>query len=190
MRANPLLKANIDGLLRVQHRRKKDLAAFCWKSESWLTKILTESRRDVSIVDLDRIAEFFGRHVYELFQPGIVGVAERRSGLERRTAKADRRKTSPVRGMLPTAVEAQQYRPRQRTAIDGVPPDQLETFHRLTAEYERQIAALLSGAADARHETAMAGKIVPRPRSHDRDPRRPRAGAPADASPPPAPRLK
>lgn len=190
MRANPLLKANIDGLLRVQHRRKKDLAAWCWKSESWITKILKEPRRDISIVDLDRIADFFGLVVYQLFQPGIVGVAERRTGAERRSAQSDRRKASPVRGMLPTAAETQQYRPRQRMPIDGVPPDQLETFHRLTAEYEQQIAHLLSGAADTRRQTVSAGEVVPRPRAADRAPGGSGDRAPHPEKKPPAPRLK
>lgn len=90
MRAEALLKANIAGLLRERHLRPHDLAVYCRRSDAWLSKILGKDDRNVPLEYLDRIADFLGVTPFQLFQPGIVGVAERRSGSDRRAGK-DRR---------------------------------------------------------------------------------------------------
>jgi len=90
MKANALLKHNILTLLRARGHEQKDLAQWCRKSESWLSQILSQERREFQTKDFDRIADFFGIATYQLFQPGITRFTERRSGLERRATR-DRR---------------------------------------------------------------------------------------------------
>jgi hypothetical protein len=90
MRANALIKQNVDGLLRQRHQSRKDLAQWCRKSESWLSKIMNEERREFPMKYWDRIADFFGLSAYQLLQPGRSTQSERRSGLDRRAGK-DRR---------------------------------------------------------------------------------------------------
>ena len=109
MQASRLLKANIDGLLRDRHLTRHDLAQYCRKSDAWLSKILSDSptdqRRGLPMKYLDRIADFFGVAAYQLFQPGLGGVgerrkAERRSGRDRRISALNQR----VRQSLSEAV--------------------------------------------------------------------------------------
>lgn len=84
MRANPLLKANIDELLRRKRATRKDLAVWCYKSESWISHIYGDDDREIPSKHLDRIAAFFGMQAYQLFMPGIVKQFERRSARDRR----------------------------------------------------------------------------------------------------------
>ena len=112
MKANPLIKGNIDTLLRVRHQTRKDLAVWCFKSESWISKIFREARREFSFKDLDRIAEFFGIAAYQLLQPGISPLTERRSGLERRS-RQDRRLGHPLRHMLDVGATIDAAHPRR-----------------------------------------------------------------------------
>jgi hypothetical protein len=89
MKANTLLKHNIDTILRARGQSRKDLAFWCRRSESWISKIFRSERRELPIRYLDRIADFFGIAPYQLLQPGISAVTERRRR-ERRTGR-DRR---------------------------------------------------------------------------------------------------
>lgn len=97
MKADYLFKQNIRALLSERNLRPHDLADWCHRTDSWLSKILSdkppavgEKDRGLPLKYLDRIADFFGLAVYQLFQPGIARASERRSGLDRRTGK-DRR---------------------------------------------------------------------------------------------------
>src|SRR5438034_6033457 len=94
MKASRLLKQNVDALLRRDHLTRKDLAQWCHRSESWISKIYREERREFPMDKLDRIAEILGVDTYQLFQPGIAGIAERRSGLDRRRDHERRRTPS------------------------------------------------------------------------------------------------
>ncbi len=89
IKSHLLLKENIDALLSERHQRRKDLAQWCRRSESWLSQIFTNDERNVPLKYLDRIADFFGLATYQLFQPGIAARYERRKA-DRRTGK-DRR---------------------------------------------------------------------------------------------------
>jgi hypothetical protein len=89
MKANALMKRNIDALLTERRLSRKDLAQWCYRGESWISKIMKEDRREFPMKYWDRIADFFGVAPYQLLQPGIGGVAERRRA-ERRSGK-DRR---------------------------------------------------------------------------------------------------
>jgi hypothetical protein len=90
MKASALLKANIEALLKDRGQSKQDLEQWCRRKPSWLAKIYAEDRREIPLKYLDRIADFFGLATYQLFQPALVGMAERRSGLDRRAGKERR----------------------------------------------------------------------------------------------------
>ena len=95
MKALPLLKHNIDTLLKARKQTRRDLAQWVRQSmdnkkiDPWISHIFTKPEADVPMKYLDRIADFFGLPVYQMFQPGISHLTERRRA-ERRTMK-DRR---------------------------------------------------------------------------------------------------
>ena len=78
MRANALMKGNVDALLRARGQTRKDLAQWCRRGESWISKIMKEERREFPMKYFDRIADFFGIATYQLLQPGITALHERR----------------------------------------------------------------------------------------------------------------
>jgi hypothetical protein len=90
MKALPLLKQNIEALLRARHQDQKDLAQWCRRTEAWLSAALSKEERGIPVKYLDRIADFFGLATYQLFQPGITPLTERRSKVSRRSGH-DRR---------------------------------------------------------------------------------------------------
>src|SRR5688572_6986034 len=105
LKSHLLLKENIDALLEARHLRRKDLALWCRRSEAWLSQIFTSPERNVPLKYLDRIADFFNLATYQLFQPGISGLyerrkAERRSGKDRRLSAVNQK----VRQSLSEAV--------------------------------------------------------------------------------------
>jgi hypothetical protein len=111
MKASYLLKQNIDTLLRARGQTQHDLAVWCRRTDAWLSKILRESagegrkERGLPLKYLDRIADFFGLSAFQLFQPGIAPLterrkAERRSGQDRRISAAIR-SHAEASGMAP-----------------------------------------------------------------------------------------
>lgn len=96
MRSDLLLLHNIRELLIVRRRDQRELAKWVGHHETWLSKILQQSR-GIRLQDVDKIADFFGLTTYQLFQPGISALTERRrgdrrAGRERRNGQ-DRRRT-------------------------------------------------------------------------------------------------
>jgi hypothetical protein len=85
LRAQHLLKRNVDALLAARGQTRKELAHWCRRSESWISQIFTSPDRNLPLKYLDRIADFFGLATYQLFAPGISPLTERRSGKDRRT---------------------------------------------------------------------------------------------------------
>lgn len=96
MKALPLLKHNIDALLKGRGQTRHDLAVWVRQStdrkkiDPWISKIFTNADAEFQTKYLDRIADFFGLAVYQLFQPGITPLTERRKGADRRSGR-DRR---------------------------------------------------------------------------------------------------
>jgi len=89
MRANDLMKHNVLALLKGRRQTQRDLAQWCRRSDAWIGKILKEDRREFPMKYWDRIADFFGIAVYQLIQPGISALTERRKrerrdGVDRR----------------------------------------------------------------------------------------------------------
>lgn len=106
LKADALLKHNIDALLRARKQGRVDLSRWCRRSRSWLDKIYSEHRREIPLKYLDRISDFFGIEPYQLFQPGITPLLERRALNDRRSG-ADRRLRRPQPGEIrPEAVPA------------------------------------------------------------------------------------
>lgn len=94
LKASYLLVQNIRSLLIARGEDDKALAMWAGHRPAWISKILS-SERGIKLKDLDKIADFFGLTVAQLFQHGISPLTERRkkarrSGQDRRTG-IDRR---------------------------------------------------------------------------------------------------
>lgn len=94
LKASYLLVQNIRALLAARGEDAKALAVWSGHKPAWLSKILSGDR-GIRLSDLDKIADFFGLTVAQLFQHGISPLterrkADRRSGDDRRAGK-DRR---------------------------------------------------------------------------------------------------
>lgn len=98
MKALALLKHNIDHILKERHLHRRDLAQYVRQSfdkkkiDPWISHIFTNADAEIQMKYLDRIADFFGVTVYQLFQPGVSGIAERRKG-DRRSGRERRLST-------------------------------------------------------------------------------------------------
>src|SRR6185436_7688514 len=92
LKADRLLKHNIDALLKARGQTRHELARYCRRSDAWISKIMSGNgdSRNVPLIYLDRISDFFGIATYQLFQPGISPLTERRVLQDRRSGK-DRR---------------------------------------------------------------------------------------------------
>ena len=157
MRANQLLKNNIAELLKQRGASRKDLAQWCYRSESWISKIFKETRREFPNKYLDRIADFFGLATYQLFQPGVSKWTERRSGLDRRGAKERRisHETQLARNLEARLKPMKGGRVHAETTT-AVPDPLREVFRDL----ERRFARLLS-QAESRGQAATPRRAQP-----------------------------
>jgi hypothetical protein len=143
MKASHLLKHNIDTLLLARHQTRHDLAQWCRRSDAWLSKIMSDSAenqqgRNVPLKYLDRIADFFGIATYQLFQPGISPLTERRSGRDRRTG-LDRRVSN----------REAQLRPKHTPDLETVTPGErthLMHWRKLSAQDRKQLDAMIAWA--------------------------------------------
>ena len=90
MKAAALLKHNVSALLKARNQTRHDLAFYCRRSDAWLSKIMGDDSRNVPIKYLDKMADFFGLATYQLLQPGISPLTERRSGHDRRVGQERR----------------------------------------------------------------------------------------------------
>lgn len=102
MKALPLLKHNIDTILKDRKQTRRDLAQYVRQSmnnkviDPWISHIFNDPEAEIQMKYLDRIADYLGVRVYQLFQPGISHLterrkAERRSGRDRRLAAMNQR---------------------------------------------------------------------------------------------------
>lgn len=109
MRADRVLSENIQALLRARGQAQKDLAHWCGHTETWLSSIL-RGERQFRVIDYDKVADFFGIAVYQLFQPGISPLTERRKGRDRRGGR-DRRISHAQREMMTVRDSIEAARP-------------------------------------------------------------------------------
>jgi transcriptional regulator with XRE-family HTH domain len=119
-----ILRNNIAGALTARRESQSALARWLRKDKSWINKFLNGTR-EIQLRDLDRIAQFFGLATYQLFQPGIAPITERRSGRDRRTGH-DRRVSRLTQSLhddrpIRTAIAAAQQREAEIAAERKIP---------------------------------------------------------------------
>lgn len=183
MKANQLVKANVAALLKAHHKHQKDLAQWCYRGESWISKIFKESRREFPNKYLDRIADFFGLATYQLFQPGISRESERRRG-NRRSGR-ERRISAEMRILQETAKEVDRVRPSlgaHRHADEAHVIAKNAEIHRFLDEVLPRLNSLVSDA-DPRGQIAVVGREQSKTRAH----RRATGGQDHPSSPPKTP---
>lgn len=149
------LRQNIETLLRKRHEDQKTLAFFLNRHPSTINKFL-KGTRELQLADLDRIADFFGLATYQLFQPGISPLSERRLLRDRRGGR-DRRIGHQHRELLDVG------RGHGTAAHQSI----TDELRRITAEHERRVSQLLSQAQPGGQTTAPSGTLA-RPRRRRR----------------------
>jgi hypothetical protein len=160
MHAPLLLKRNLEALLRARGQTQHDLAQWCRRTDAWLSKILDiNGTRGVPLKHLDRIADFFGIATYQLLQPGITSLLERRKGDRR---KGGERRLSHAREVLRDP--ADDTRELVKLVLSAGVEDR-------KALYAQLLALRISAPSTA----ATAGAAVPIGRTHgsSRPPRSP-----------------
>lgn len=170
LRANRILKDNIDALLRRDRLNRKDLAEWCGNKESWISKIYRDptEKREIPLKYLGRIADLFGVEVYELFQPGRWSTTtDRRSGFDRRVAH-ERRVGHKMRelGALRAELEAAQAPVTGKGKADAAVSREEAAIRSLAADLMRRFRALQreEPAPDVRRQTPRTRKKKPDPR--------------------------
>jgi hypothetical protein len=168
MHANRQMKQNVSALLKGRHLTQKDLAMWCRKSESWASKILDlNSTREFPLKYWDRIADFFGVATYQLLQPGISAVTERRR-TQRRSAQ-ERRVSRRPESERPTSGFTDQALIRE---VLSVPFDERPfLFESIAVLKRRRVESPIRGPLGAAHHVGEVSKPpVPRaskPRKSD-----------------------
>lgn len=117
LKASYLLVQNIQALLAARGETAKSLAMWAGHKPAWLSKILSGDR-GIRLSDLDKIADFFGLTVAQLFQHGISPLTERRR-VERRS-KTDRRTGNDRRGSGDARLHPELAPVRNLTDEEGV----------------------------------------------------------------------
>lgn len=179
LKALYLLRTNIRSLLNARKEDQKTLAEWCGHDKSWINKFLNEGR-GMQMQDLDRIATFFGLEAYQLFQPGISILterrhsADRRGGRERRIGHAGRNLASLRTELdkLPHPQRAHGVSASARTA--SVVP---ESVQRILATAERQIAEIYAELRGQNAATGTHGAELPKRRRTVRRPTDPKGDA-------------
>jgi transcriptional regulator with XRE-family HTH domain len=168
LRAVNQLRENIKALLLVRKEEQKSLALAASIDPSTLSKFL-KGEREIQLANLDAVADFFGIATYQLFQPGISvlterRVSERRAGRDRRIGHAQRQL-----GALRAALEP--ARPKRGRDV-GTDPAAIQA---LVVEFQRRFTALLA-QADARRQATAPRETLTKPR--------PRTGTTGGSDPP------
>lgn len=112
LKATIQVRENIRELMRVRQFEQKDVAFGSRRHPTWINKIL-KGTRPIKVADLDTVADILGVATYQLLQPGISAISERRSGKERRTGQ-DRRLSHQQRIIRAVASEIDRAHPRRR----------------------------------------------------------------------------
>jgi transcriptional regulator with XRE-family HTH domain len=146
-----IARENIRTLLQARNETQTLLARYCGHDKSWLNKFLNEGR-GVQIGDLDKVAAFFGIEVYQLFQPGITRLTERRSQADRRLGHERRiGHTNRLISYLQTELNkvphlAAPLSPGVPNASTLVAPSVPPAVQSILAEAEARIAAIYAGS--------------------------------------------
>lgn len=165
MKAGYLLKQNVDALLSARKQTRHDLAQFCRRSDAWLSKILGKDDRNIPLKYLDRMADFFGLATYQLFQPGISPLTERRKGGDRRSGR-DRRVAARVpdtihAGDLPLTREDIALLLQIKSLSRQARADVRRTVERMASATRRGLDAGIVAAAPVSLDEPVAAAHVP-----------------------------
>ncbi len=106
-KASVQLAMNVRYLLDEFHVTQADLCAHAKVDPSTFTKFM-QGKRELQLFHLDGIASKFGLSVYQLFQPGISRLTDRRVIPDRRMGH-DRRNPDRL-AHVPLATEPRQWR--------------------------------------------------------------------------------
>jgi transcriptional regulator with XRE-family HTH domain len=149
------LRQNIEALLLARKEDQKTLAFAMGVHPTTVNKFL-RGTRELQLADLDKVADFFGIATYQLFQPGISLLTERRLRTDRRTGR-DRRIGHAQRQMLGLNSALEPFRSPSGKARHAESSFVVEA-RRLADEYERKLTALVA--------RAESGGQTPTPRPH------------------------
>jgi len=150
LKALYILKENVRVLMDMRRVDQPGMAKWVGHSKAWINKFLNDPIAEIQIKDLDKMAEILGVSTYQLFQPGISRMAERRhagdrrSGQERRMGQVGRdlARLQPEHAKLP--------RGGARGAATLRPTTSDASIQRMLAEFEKQLhAAYEAGRQDA-----------------------------------------
>ena len=158
LKANYVLKTNIDALLVARNKTRKDLAQWCRRSESWISKIFRNPRREMPMKYLDRISDVLGVETYELFRPGFSESAERRSGRDRRSGH-ERRVNDAQRILRSLDATHAKAHPRRETLALSIPEVQLiEHLRQQPGDTLERVLGLVSGIREPRQKARRKSK--------------------------------
>lgn len=96
-KVSDILRARINHLFFVSGRKQVEMADYLHVSETRITQML-KGDRAIHVNDLDRIAQFFGMSVADLFMIDGEKFRERRVGPRDRRSRKDRRSGLDRRG--------------------------------------------------------------------------------------------
>lgn len=161
VKAARMLSNNIEALLRARHQSGHDLAQWCHHSDVWISLFLA-GKRQIQLKDLDRIADFFGLATYQLFQPGISSLTERRVSTDRRSGR-DRRIGVSKRLLGALADQIDSARPQRGSAHEPSAVSATTATHiqRLVTDMQRRLTALLAEEESRRQDPRTREKKPP-----------------------------
>lgn len=144
-----VLKRNLAHLLTDRKENQATLARAVGHSKAWINKFLndTTDRTEIKIKDVDQLASFFGVEPYQLFQPGISRLTERRTGVERRSGRERRigaqgRQLAGLRTELNKVPSMASLHGSQTSSRPSASP---EPIQRILARTEAEIHAFYAG---------------------------------------------
>lgn len=151
-----LLRRNITALLLARKESQQSLAFSLGHHKTWLNKFLNGDR-EIQFKDLDKIADFFGISAYQLFQPGIADLTERRSGKDRRSGR-ERRIGHTGRAFLRVDAAVGTAHPRRDTiTLTGTELQLIEHLRQQPPDATERVLGLISGI---REKKASRKKLV------------------------------
>lgn len=169
LRAVNQLRENVKALLFVRKEDQKTLAFAAGIDPSTLSKFL-KGDREIQLANLDGVAEFFGIAPYQLFQPGISTLTERRIA-QRRTSH-ERRIGHTQRVMLGVvSQEMDKFHPKGKGSPHVVVASSsplMDALQREAAEFARRVEAIRARYASPGGQTPVPRKALPAARTSRR----------------------
>lgn len=158
LRAINQLRENVRELLRRRGENQNSLAFALRRHPTTINKFLM-GKREVQMADLDGMADFFGLPIYQLFQPGISRLTERRMVARRR--EADRRIGHDQRNMAELAAERDAHHPHRKGGPHVVSASSLATeLRRAAADHARLVDRLISEAQSGRQAPPPSAAVA------------------------------